>query len=166
MNNNILPPQTELLNAFDYNPDTGELRWKKRMSFRIKIGDIAGCKDSRGYISVRINKKLYRAHRVIWKMVHGYDPEEIDHINHDPSDNRISNLRSVSRGENMKNVSIRHNNESGCTGVWFYPPSKWKAQISIDNKIINLGLFKDKNDAIDARKAAEIKYGFHKNHGF
>ncbi len=92
--------------------------------------------------------------------------EEIDHINHDPSDNRLANLRKVKRLDNMRNQSMRSTNPSGVTGVRFNKEChKWQATIMVLGKEIHLGLFEGFNRAVHARKAAEVKYGFHENHG-
>lgn len=126
------------------------------------------CVDVRGYKGGAIFDVTFRAHRVIWAMVHGKWPEdEIDHINHDKADNRIENLRDVTRQENCRNRSMNSNNTSGTTGVHWSNASKiWVARIKIGGgALVHIGSFKNKQDAIDARKAAEIKYGFHLNHG-
>jgi hypothetical protein len=120
-----------------------------------------------GYRVGKIFGRTYRAHRVIWAMTTGAWPEDqIDHINGDPADNRIENLRAVTQSENLRNAALPRNNTSGAMGVgWHKPAGKWQAQIRGNGKQINLGLFTNKDDAIAARAAAEKKYGFHENHG-
>lgn len=91
---------------------------------------------------------------------------EIDHINHDRSDNRIENLRLVTGGENKKNQSIRKRNKSGFTGVgWHSKAKKWRAEIKSGGVYMYLGLYSSIGDAVNARKMAEIELGFHDNHG-
>lgn len=119
------------------------------------------CKDI-GYRKVRFDGRTYYTHRIIWKLLYGEDPVEIDHINGNRSDNRITNLRSVSRLENMRNMKKMPSNTSGVAGVfWLKDRSKWRATIS--QKI--LGNFKKFEDAVAARKQAEKEYGYHPNHG-
>ena len=88
-------------------------------------------------------------------------PEDmvVDHINHNTLDNRKENLRICTKKQNERNIKLRSNNVSGYTGVGFHKETnKWRAYIQKDNKLITLGLFKNKKDAIKARKEAEKKY--------
>ena len=90
----------------------------------------------------------------------------IDHVNGDRSDNRVVNLRSVAHQENHRNRAIPKSNTSGVMGVyWGKRDRKWYAQIKINGKKKHLGSFSCKKKAIQARKKAEIDYGFHANHG-
>jgi len=99
-------------------------------------------------------------------LIYGHEPKEIDHINSDGLDNRLINLRNVDHLENGKNQKMKSNNISGVTGVsWNKKRSKWHANIGIKKRKIHIGYFFDKFEAVCARKAAEIKYGFHENHG-
>ncbi len=91
---------------------------------------------------------------------------EIDHINGDKSDNRISNLRLVTMNQNMMNKKKYSSNKSGIVGIAKRSDTNsWRAQISVKGKAIKLGSFKTREEAINARLAAENKYGFHINHG-
>ncbi len=151
--------QTRLKELVDYNPNTGEFRWKT------EVGNIAGYIRSNGYVRIELDRKSYLAHRLVWLYVHGKWPIGIDHINHDKTDNRIENLREVTRAENQKNLPVFKNNTSGVPGVsWSKSSKKWQANIKTEGKVIYLGLFQDKNEAIKAREEAKIKYGFHPNH--
>lgn len=158
--------QSELKELLDYNPETGVFTWKVSNSNRVKAGASANCKKG-GYIIIMVKSKAYRAHRLAWLYMYGVWPEnQIDHINHNGLDNRIFNLRETTQQENCKNTSISKNNTSGYTGVsLFKDRNKWQAYIMVDRKKIHLGYFEKKDDAALARKAAEIKYGFHPNHG-
>ena len=83
----------------------------------------------------------------------------VDHINHNPLDNRICNLRICSQHENVMNSSLNSNNTSGCTGVaWVKENNRWWAYIQVKGSRINLGYFIDDNEAVKVRKEAEIKY--------
>lgn len=157
----------EAKRLLSYDPETGILTWRVSLSNRVKVGDAAACKDSRGYSQVKIKGNLYRIHRIIMLMVNGvFPPSDIDHVNRNRSDNRLCNLRCVTRSENMRNAKKPSNNTSGYVGVrWNKRLSKWEARIKANGKHIYLGCFNGIKDAIAARKAAEIKFGFHPNHG-
>lgn len=152
---------------FNYEQDTGNLVWKVSRGSAAK-GSIAGSTlNSKGYVQVLINRKSYKAHRLIWIIMTGNPPiNHIDHIDHNRANNKWSNLREVTRGENMKNLTKKSHNTSGFTGVTYSNRySKWAASIFVNGKRYHLGYFIDKNDAIKARHEANIKYGFHINHG-
>lgn len=123
--------------------------------------------NGRKHSVVRIFGKNYASHRVIWLYHYGEWPTgEIDHINGNGFDNRLSNLRDVSHSENCKNMPIPSNNLSGVRGVhWDKGHSKWRAFIKTNGRSKYLGLFADKQQAINIRKAAERALGFHQNHG-
>jgi len=126
----------------------------------------AGTINDQGYRQISVSGKNYKAHRLIWLYVHGRWPNEVDHIDHDQLNNRIENLREVTHRDNMLNLSIPKNNSSGVVGVsWNKSHKKWRAQIRVNGKMVYLGGFTLKEDAIKARKEAERKYGFHPNHG-
>lgn len=117
-------------------------------------------------IQIRILGKSYYLHRVIYKMFHNEEPNIIDHIDGNPLNNLIENLRSVDNQTNCKNFKRFISNTSGCTGVSFQKNiNKWFAYIWVDYKRISLGYYENLNDAIKVRKEAEIKYKFHENHG-
>lgn len=136
-------------------------------SKRISPGTKAGTLHPNGYIQISINYRRYLAHRLAWLYVYGeWPPREIDHINHIRSDNRICNLRAADRIDNLKNRSLQKNSMSGITGVsWHAARRKWIAAIMVNKKYIHLGYFENIEDARDVRKQADIKYGFHENHG-
>jgi len=100
-------------------------------------------------------------------MMKGEMPVLIDHEDGDALNNRWKNLREVfSQTESRKNSSMPKSNTSGHVGVyWYRNIKKWSAEIQFNNKKIHLGLFKDFDSAVSARKMAEKKYGFHPNHG-
>ena len=161
--------QEEVKKLFYYDCYTGALIWLIDVSNKVCAGDIAGCKSTRHgnqYLQVRIRGVQYKAHRIIWLFLHGYFPEEVDHINGNGFDNRICNLRAVTKQENGKNQRLRIDSISGCNGVyWKRSSNSWHAQITVNSKKIHLGYFKDLTEAVKERKSADIKYGFHENHG-
>lgn len=168
--------QKRVRELLDYDPDTGELRWRSRPRDEFPslrewaawngkcAGKVAGSTSGRGYRAVKCDGILSYAHRVIWVHVYGEIPDTIDHINGIRDDNRLANLRSVSHRDNMRNQPRHKTNTSGVTGV-VRCGNKWTARIRTYDHNHYLGIFEDKNDAIAARKAAEVKYGFHPNHG-
>lgn len=174
----ILPEQTLLVELLDYDPETGDISWKTRDPKHFKSRAYADFWNSRyagkpaftsrtsGYTHGTIFDVAYRGHRVIWKWMTGEEPDFIDHINGTRDDNRWSNLRSVPKVENEKNVKLRIDNTSGHVGVqWSLQMQKWSAQVHVNNRIRHLGFYHSIDDAIRARKAGERKYNFHENHG-
>lgn len=156
-----LPPLEELKEFLDYNPDTGIFTWKKQIS-NLKVGQVAGVKQSKGYIQIRFKGGNYLAHRLAYYMYHGVDPLEkfIDHIDGDKTNNKIKNLRIANNSQNGTNrVSLAINNTSGVTGVvWNKRKKKWMARVTINRFQKHLGIFANKEDAIKSRREAEIKY--------
>ncbi len=169
-----------LRELLDYDPETGSLTWRYRSirffsdqhycdSWNSKhAGRPAFTADSGyGYRVGRIFDRLYRAHRVAFALYHGRWPaDQVDHIDGDRSQNRISNLRDVSNSTNGKNTKRRNDNVSGEMGVsWCRNRGLWRAYITVDGKQKHLGRFTLKSDAIAARKAALKENDFHPNHG-
>jgi len=142
---------------FDYDPETGVLTWKQSLNNRAPVGSYAGSIGADGYLGVGISKKRYRYHRIIWLWVHGYVPEnQIDHINQDKADNRLSNLREVSQVCNMRNTGNAKNNTSGVKGVtWWKKRKKWGASLMVNGKTRHLGIYDSFDDAVCARLAGE-----------
>ena len=132
-------------------------------------GKVAGCLDDKGcgYILLHIYEERFLAHRVIWEMINGSIPKgmQVDHINHIRNDNRIENLRLVSKQCNQKNLSMNKRNKTGISGVTINKHGKYFAQIGVRGKTTSLGYYDNIFDAACARKAAEINLLYHKNHG-
>ncbi|MBZ3666616.1 HNH endonuclease signature motif containing protein [Pseudomonas monteilii] len=136
-----------------------------RRGSRAMPGMFAGSPNSDGYLRVKINNVAFRVHRVIWLITYGEWPEgQIDHVNGVRDDNRIENLRAVSVVGNQQNQHMRVDNTSGATGVCLQG-SAWTAKIRVRGKRLYLGRFKSMEEAVTARKAAELLHGFHPNHG-
>ncbi len=160
-----IPTQKRLKELFDYDRKSGLLRWTVG-GRRKRKNRIAGTLRSDGYIKVGVDGEKYLAHRIIWVFVYKCCPEEIDHINHVGCDNRLENLRNVSRKENTKNIRVSTRNKSGVVGVhWQKRYCNWRVIIGVKGKTIHIGYFHDFNDAVRAREKANAKYGFHSNHG-
>jgi hypothetical protein len=132
---------SRLQEILTYCPRTGLFTWKTAPRGR-KVGQIAGTKDREGYIRIRIDYVKYAAHRLAWMFVHGDFPKMfIDHINGVKHDNRICNLRDVTRSVNMQNLR-RPQGQNKFLGVYKRPKSKkWRAKIQVNGKQINLGTF-------------------------
>ena len=157
----------KLQKTFNYSPETGIVT-RKIAKGGAEVGSICGTvmKES-GHLRIRFDGKKYLLHRLIWTMYNGSiipNGIQVDHINHNPADNRIVNLRLVTSKENGRNKSKRKTSFSGVTGVT-WKNNKWCARIKIDGKSIHLGYFLEFHKAMDARKNAEVLYGFHENHG-
>lgn len=119
----------ELLRIFQYDPDTGVLRYREKRG-RMNIGDKAGTLDQEGYRVVTVKGKTYPAHRIIWYMVYGEIPRILDHANRDRDDNRITNLRLCTEVENAANAKAPSTNTSGYRGVYYEPErGKWRVRI-------------------------------------
>lgn len=168
-----IPTPEEVRNLLRYDAETGRLYWLPRRSkgaegFNAKWAGAEAFTASRsGYRVGNINQRTFTAHRVIWALVHGVWPSaDIDHINGCRSDNRLSNLRSVSRTENLRNLGMSSRNTSGVTGVYRNAHTwKWSAKISVGNRSKHLGYFATRDEAGAARARAEQYYGFSPTHG-
>ena len=141
---------------FIYDPETGDLSWKRAPFTNSKKGAPAKTK-SNGYYVVSVYGKIYGVHRIIWLYVYGYLPEnDIDHIDRDKLNNKINNLREVSRQCNQRNVGLCIKNKSGVTGVHFNRLHfSWTASIRVNNKHYYLGSYIDFIEAVCMRLAAE-----------
>lgn len=147
---------------FNYNSETGDLKWKRAPYTKSKKGLIVRTKRN-GYYTVKIYGKDYLVHRIIWLYVYGYFPEnDIDHIDRNRINNKISNLREVSRQCNQRNVGLRRNNKTGIIGISFNTINfVWLASISVNNKYYNLGQYRDYTEAVCVRLAAEQCLNWH-----
>lgn len=143
--------QAELKEYLSYDIESGVFTWIKPCNKRMKIGERAGSLNGEGYIQIGINKRSYLAHRLAFIYIGcELDDSEIDHINGIKTDNRIINLRNVSKSKNLQNQRKNHRNNksSGLLGVsWHKGASKWQAHIRTDNKRIHLGYFTDPKEA-------------------
>lgn len=153
----------DLLSSYiHYDKDSGILTWSRKPCSRIVVGSKVGCAKSkeRPYVVFRLFGSNYLGHRVAWCLHTREDiPSgmEIDHINGDPSDNRICNLRLATPRQNKANISSKIG-ASGIRGVvWDKAKKKWRAQISNKNKCIWLGNFDSIEKAKEARQIAEMR---------
>lgn len=148
-----------LRNLISYDSETGIFNWNSTGKGRRK-DRCAGSSDGKGYLEICIDYQSYRAHRLAWLYVHGEWPEQqIDHINGNKKDNRISNLRTATNAQNAYNTKIRSNNTSGYKGVTLFKPTgKYAAKLRIPGKIINLGYFDTAKEAAEEYSKASKKY--------
>jgi len=160
---------------FDYNEHTGVLIWKhreadmfpdgrKRNIFNAKFANKVAGTPHNGYLRLRIGGSLHLVHRIIWMMSYGEWPDNIDHVDHDRSNNKLSNLRNVTKSENAKNRSLNINNTSGKSGVIQDKRSgRWVCRLGANHGYV--GSYQNIEDAFMARKQAEQSMGYHENHG-
>lgn len=151
--------QEGLKELFDYDPETGALlrrisvgkgnRWRK--------GTIAGHISKQGYGRVRVEGRMYLIHRLVWLWHKGYLPEnDIDHIDRDKTNNRIENLREVSKSCNLQNTGNPANNTSGVKGIsWWKSKEKWRVRMYIHKKDNFIKYCVDFDEAVLHRLAAE-----------
>ena len=149
--------KSRVLSLLDFDEIEGVFRWKQWMGGTAKKGSISGAIDSKGYRQIRIDGRLYLAHRIVWLITHGEWPDHhIDHIDRNPLNITPSNLRKCTHAQNHQNVGVRSDNSSGVTGVSFLKKSgRWLAYININRKRIRIGEFEDFEDAVKARLEAK-----------
>lgn len=155
--------QTILKEHLFYNKDTGLFSWKTQRG-RVKKGETAGAKTSHGYLQIRLLNKIYLAHRLAWLYVHGELPTSlIDHQNRNKLDNRICNLRLVTKSQNAQNAKIPVTNKSGYKGVsWCNKEKKWRSCIKINQKFVSLGYFSEVEKASAAYQQASRELHTHR----
>lgn len=151
--------------AFDYEPESGMLRWKFRPSPAAAPGSVAGSQSLDGYISLSYRYKRYVAHRVIWLIVHGEWPAlEIDHIDGNRANNALTNLRLATKSQNNYNRKLCPNS-SGVKNV-VRVGDRWQVRIKVDGKNHHFGTFRTVDAAaVVARSARIALHGEFANHG-
>lgn len=168
-----LPSAEVLRQLLHYDPETGRLFWKPRPAEMFATsrafglwntrfaGKPAFClREKRGHLAGKLFGERYKAHRVIWSIVNGCDPtEQIDHINGDPSDNRIANLREATQRQNCQNRRSRIGSSSKYLGVnWHGHTQKWVAAIGAKGIQSHIGVYDTEYEAAVAYDAAAKKY--------
>jgi len=178
MASKALPSPEVLRQLLRYEPETGKLFWRERPLSMFKSGgktaehncaawharncgrEALATLTTAGYRMGSVGHQKMYAHRAIMAMIDGrWPPAEVDHINGDPGDNRIENLRHANRAENCQNTGIRSNNTSGLRGVWFdNRRGKWTTMIGHNGRRVALGQFAAKEDAHAAYSEARAKF--------
>lgn len=145
------PTQQRLHELFTYSD--GVLYWKQRRKNWVHVGMKAGTKNSNGYINIRVDNRMMKAHRLIFAYHYGYFPEFVDHINGIKDDNRIENLRACTRsqnGQNKKNASKTRN--------VFFKKGRYGVALNVGGKNKHIGYFGSQEDAINAAQQARQTY--------
>jgi hypothetical protein len=142
-----------------YDPETGEIKWLQNRKGHTRKGMKAGAAHGRGYITIAFDGIEYLAHRLAWALHHGElaTDVQVDHINGNRADNRLSNLRIATHAENCRNSKPRKHNKSGIKGVRRMG-SKWAARIRVNSKEIWLGSHKTPEEAKAAYDEAASRY--------
>lgn len=141
--------QDYLKSILIYDMETGIFTRAISRNSKHKAGDVAGKVETTGYVRIKIDGKLYAAHRLAWLFVTGKFPNnQIDHINGNRKDNRFNNLREATNQQNAFNKVVPKNNTSGLKGVsWHKLTGKWQACYRVNNQRKHIGIFERKEDA-------------------
>ena len=153
--------QERIKELLDYNEYNGVFTWKKRN------GNVAGWVNSDGYRRIGVDRYIYKCSRLAFLYMTGSSPiNSIDHINHIKDDDRWENLRDVLAVDNARNMPLKKSNKTGICGVFFREErGEWMSYITCFGKKLHLYLGNDFFEACCVRKSAEVKHGFHENHG-
>jgi hypothetical protein len=142
-----------------YDPVLGFFMWlaAPQTGGKVKPGDVAGRIDSKGYVRIGLARHQYRAHRLAWLYMTGTWPaEEIDHVDRCRSNNHWLNLRLATTGQNKQNISLRNDNVSGVTGVYWSATRRcWVAQITQAGRRRTLGSYATAQEATQRRRDEE-----------
>lgn len=153
-----------LREVLDYNPETGDFTWKETLSVRAVKGRHAGTSGDRSVVTIRIDKKHHKAHRLVWLYVYGVWPSGmIDHIDGNPANNAIANLRDCTMTENLGNSKKRKNNTSGFKGVTYSIDRKhrhkpWRVALKVAGKRIRTGGFTTPEEAHEKYKELALEH--------
>lgn len=132
--------------------------WSQKISNSRQAGSRAGTVQN-GYTQIKCKFGKVGAHRIIFCMEHGFFPEEVDHIDGNPSNNRIENLRASTHKQNSTNMKKPSRNTSGVKGVSFHKTTgKWMPTIRADGKMKYLGIYRTIEEALVVRKQAEKEH--------
>lgn len=157
--------------CLDYGADTGALVWRSRPRNHFSTDRACSTWNSRyagkpagtrsgACVSVRVGGARYKAHRVAWLLAYGVWPEgDVDHLDGDPENNALANLRKATNQQNQYNSRLKASNTSGYKGVcWDKPTAKWRAQICVAGRSVFLGHYATAEDAAAAYAEGAKRY--------
>lgn len=162
----------------NYDPISGIFTWRKRhgkgrsvsvfnaLYAGMQAGSIVSSNKSKtNYIAIKINGKSYKAHRLAFLFMGENPPDEVDHLDHDGTNNKWENLRASNRFDNQKNLPIQKSNKTGVVGVnWHKAANKWQARaVDCSGKRIDIGRYDSFEDAVNARKKYEVEFKYYQN---
>jgi len=144
--------QERLKQLLNYKPETGEFCWVEGSRKRGRHLSRVGHKIGRGYLQVMLDGRQYLLHRLAWMFVYGSFPDvHLDHINGNPTDNRIENLRCANFTQNNQNRGRQSSNKCGFKGVYYCKKKRrWVSQICANKKKRHLGVFSSAEEAYEA----------------
>ena len=163
-----------------YDPDTGVFIWKMRPPINKsnnifnalfagkQAGSLHSCKRSKTkYIAIKLGCKTYKAHRIAFLIMQGILPEQVDHIDHNGTNNAWNNLRASDKKDNARNLPKLVSNKSSCIGVnWHKAAKKWQVRaVNREGVRVDLGRYDDLTVAIQVRKKYEKEFGYHQYRG-
>lgn len=148
--------QERLKELFYYHPSSGDFVRLVSVSSNTKAGDQAGCPDKLGYLVIRVDGVLYKAHRLAWLYVHGeWPPAGIDHEDTVENHNWITNLRPANQSQNCCNIGLRADNTSGHKDIKWRPKrNKFTVEVQFEKKSRYVGIYSKLEDAVVARDEA------------
>jgi hypothetical protein len=134
---NLTLTYERLRQVVKYDPETGVFTWLIRLSPNIKVGGIAGSKDTGGYLQFMIDGRHYLSHRLAVLYMTGQWPDsDIDHKDLDKANNKWENLRRATESQNVANTALLARNTSGLKGVhWHKRDQKWIGSIRVNRKL-------------------------------
>ena len=177
-----LPAIDDIRKVLSYDAGTGKFKWlvmpiefskshvhNRSWNARRSGKEAFTSTNTNGYKKGSVLGVFVSAHRVAWALHYGKWPDgHIDHINGDRADNRIENLRDVFHNQNCQNRAATCLNKSGQVGVRYHSgQGLWHARIGGGGgkSFKHIGVYKTFDEAVSARKKAEIEMGYHPNHG-
>lgn len=149
----------ELRALLDYDPETGVFRWRERRG-PVRPGDVAGTPQQKGYIKINVRRNVMWAHRLAWLYVHGEWPKGmLDHVDGNPANNAIANLRVCCSSKNTANSKRRYDNTTGFKGVFYRKDTgKFAAYLTVNYRRLSLGCFSTAEEAHAAYVAAAVTH--------